>query len=208
MAKGYDSVFDGYNTDDFDAIFDQEDSLVDTVNGCNEAGDPLTGVDFDELHQTEDDDDSDIEDEFGPDHDNRFGARHPEGAQDDYPEDNNKYGSYSKSSEADSFLSGGIQHTKESMDMDAVLGYNIDDVLGEGGDCSDGDCDDDDTDLDESYIFDNDSVFNESDDDILMDEDDDDIDSILGENDDVSHMDLTYESSDEDLIDMAINGSN
>ena len=44
--NGYDSVFANANDEEleFDVMFDQEDSLIDTVVGCNESGDPLTGA--------------------------------------------------------------------------------------------------------------------------------------------------------------------
>ena len=44
--NGYDSVFANANDEelDFDVMFDQEDSLIDTIVGCDEAGDPLTGA--------------------------------------------------------------------------------------------------------------------------------------------------------------------
>ena len=45
--NGYDSVFANVSEEDieFDTMFDQEDNLIDTVVGCNENGDPLTGAD-------------------------------------------------------------------------------------------------------------------------------------------------------------------
>ena len=44
--NGYDSVFANANDEEleFDVMFDQEDSLIDTVVGCSESGDPLTGA--------------------------------------------------------------------------------------------------------------------------------------------------------------------
>ena len=44
--NGYDTVFaDAKNEiEDFEVMFDQEDSLIDTIVGCNESGDPLTGA--------------------------------------------------------------------------------------------------------------------------------------------------------------------
>ena len=43
--NGYDTVFANANDEEleFDVMFDQEDSLIDTIIGCNESGDPLTG---------------------------------------------------------------------------------------------------------------------------------------------------------------------
>ena len=70
-AKNMDTIFAQCTADDldFDVFFDQEDSLIDTVNGVNESGDPLTGSDdFELIHQTEEDVDvDDIRDELGPD---------------------------------------------------------------------------------------------------------------------------------------------
>ena len=63
-SSNFDSVFTSYNDEDieFDTIFDQEDELVDTVNGVNESGIPLTetdvpmaGVKDSDLHQTDED---------------------------------------------------------------------------------------------------------------------------------------------------------
>lgn len=63
-SNNFDSVFTSYNDEDieFDTIFDQEDELVDTVNGVNESGIPLTetdvpmaGVKDSDLHQTDED---------------------------------------------------------------------------------------------------------------------------------------------------------
>ena len=53
-----DSVFDSAEKDAvaFDIMFDEDDSLIDTVNGVNEAGDPLTGADVIEVKQSEDKD--------------------------------------------------------------------------------------------------------------------------------------------------------
>ena len=44
--NGYDTVFANANDEEleFDVMFDQEDELIDTIVGCNESGDPLTGA--------------------------------------------------------------------------------------------------------------------------------------------------------------------
>ena len=44
--NGYDTVFANANDEEleFEVMFDQEDSLIDTIIGCNESGDPLTGA--------------------------------------------------------------------------------------------------------------------------------------------------------------------
>lgn len=83
IAKNMDSVFADCTESEleFDVFFDQEDQLIDTVVGVDEAGDPLTGVDFEELHQTDDDVTvKDIKDELGPDSpENNMGAKNSEG---------------------------------------------------------------------------------------------------------------------------------
>ena len=45
--NGYDSVFANAKDEEleFETMFDQEDDLIDTIVGCNENGDPLTGAD-------------------------------------------------------------------------------------------------------------------------------------------------------------------
>ena len=44
--NGYDSVFANAKDEEleFEVMFDQEDALIDTIVGCNESGDPLTGA--------------------------------------------------------------------------------------------------------------------------------------------------------------------
>ena len=84
MEKTYDSVFDIANDADleFDAIFDEDDELADTIEGVNEDGKSLIYEEdeFAELHQTDDDaTPDDLRDELGPDHDEDFGAKDAEG---------------------------------------------------------------------------------------------------------------------------------
>ena len=45
--NNYDSVFANAKDEEneFEIMFDQEDDLIDTIVGCNENGDPLTGAD-------------------------------------------------------------------------------------------------------------------------------------------------------------------
>ena len=45
--NGYDTVFANAKDEEleFETMFDQEDDLIDTIVGCNECGDPLTGAD-------------------------------------------------------------------------------------------------------------------------------------------------------------------
>lgn len=82
-AKNMDSVFANSMQDEteFNVLFDYEDSLVDTVNGVNEAGDPLTGVDFVDLHQ--DQTDATPKDFDHGAKEDRCGAPNPEGGEDE-----------------------------------------------------------------------------------------------------------------------------
>lgn len=102
-GNDFDSVFanSADELNEFDVIFDEDDSIIDTVNGVNEAGDPLTGVDFPELHQTDDDaTPKDIEKELG-NNNNTFGAKNIEGTEGFEPDDNSKLDT--KPSDADKF---------------------------------------------------------------------------------------------------------
>ena len=66
--SNYDSVFANAAEDieDFDVMFDQEDDLIDTIVGVDESGVPLTGKNFDELHQ-EEDKDTEVDNNFSDD---------------------------------------------------------------------------------------------------------------------------------------------
>lgn len=231
ITKTMDSVFDDCVEDelDFDVIFDQDDSIIDTVNGVNEAGDPLTGVDFPELHQTEDEDitPDDIRDELGTGHDERFGASNPEGSKKAEQEDYSAKDDIDKRLDSDKFYDGteddyhkdtrGPKPDEDSVQSSiekVIESYDdIDDVL-------DGD---DDEDITESFndiddILDGVGGFTESSksgadkdvEKIVKDEEDpenDDIDSILDSKDNKkTSKKLEYDISDEELIDMAING--
>lgn len=102
ITKNMDSVFDNSMNDtvEFDVLFDQEDSLIDTVCGVDESGNPLTGVDFDTLHQTHDDatvkDVKDVEAD-----DDKFGAPNPEGTKKAEVGDNTAKGELGKESDGD-----------------------------------------------------------------------------------------------------------
>lgn len=77
-CKNMDSVFDDCTNDelDFDVIFDEDDELIDSVCGVKENGDPLTGVDFEDLHNTDDEaKPDDLRDTLGPDNDNLQGTK-------------------------------------------------------------------------------------------------------------------------------------
>lgn len=76
MGNKFDSVFAdcGEENDAFDTIFggEEDDALMDAVCGFNEAGDPTTLPEEDELHHNEDDANSkDFEKELGPDNDTK-----------------------------------------------------------------------------------------------------------------------------------------
>jgi len=59
--NGYDSVFANAKDEEleFETMFDQEDDVIDTIVGCNENGDPLTGADPCPVATAEDRSDSD-----------------------------------------------------------------------------------------------------------------------------------------------------
>ena len=222
ITASMDSVFDNCTEKelDFDTMFDQEDSLIDTVNGVNESGDPLTGVDFAELHQTDDDaTPKDVADELGEGHDTKNGSPDPEGADEEKSEDNSVKGEVGKESEADKFTkdadenyqkngnedgpkpdAGEVDETidkavGEGVDIDTVLdeaqeGRDIDSVLDEAGETG--------ADADVEAMVDADSSLDDADIDKVLDADAKGQDAPAG---------LEYQLSDEDLIDMAMNGT-
>lgn len=105
---GMDEVFAKSVQDEleFDTIFDYEDSLIDTVNGVNEAGDPLTGVDFVDLHQVGDESSAKDVRDYDP-ADNPMGAKNAEGTQPIKPDDVSYSASdLSKMSDGDKFVQG------------------------------------------------------------------------------------------------------
>ena len=135
-SKNMDSVFDQCTEDelDFDVLFDEDDELIDSVEGLKENGEPLTGVDFEELHNTDDEaEPDDLRDALGPDNDNLFGTKKSdiEGAEEyDIPDndDNEKDGK----SDIDKFLDGenreddyaeGKADGTVHDDIDTVTGY-------------------------------------------------------------------------------------
>ena len=123
VAKNMDSVFTNAmdNETDFDVMFDQEDSLIDTVNGVNEAGDPLTGVDFEDLHQTQDEANPDDVRDYAAD-DNDMGSPNPEGVKAEDLDDNSVKNTVGKESEADKFHGNAEEeYQTEEVDIDEVL---------------------------------------------------------------------------------------
>lgn len=167
--NNYDSVFNNCAEEEleFDCIFDDEDSLIDTVAGVNENGDPVTGA---------------------------------EGTEEVEVPDNSVKGDVDKESEADKFFEDSEEDYQEKKDSDKgvedtvsntiekeVDSYeDIDDILGDQGveETASG------ADSDVESVVDS-------------EEDYDDIDDVLSDSGDPN---LEYETSDEDLIDMAING--
>lgn len=144
VAKNMDSVFAvaaDYDSE-FDVLFDQEDSLIDTVNGVNEAGDPLTGVDFEDLHQTQDDATvKDVKD--GEGEDNKMGAPNPEGTKSTEVDDVSVKGEVDKESDADKFHGDAEDNYQEDKEKNpepdendlektidkVVEGTDIDDIM-------------------------------------------------------------------------------
>ena len=106
MEKTYDSVFDIANDEelDFEAMFDEDDELADTVEGVNEDGNSLIYEEdeFAELHQTDDEaTPDDIRDELGPDHDEDFGAKDVEGTDEVDLDDDQEIKELEKNGESD-----------------------------------------------------------------------------------------------------------
>lgn len=58
----FDSVFDQSSDDalDFDVMFDEDDALVDSVEGIKEDGTPLTGDEFEDVHLSDDEPGKDL----------------------------------------------------------------------------------------------------------------------------------------------------
>ena len=104
ITNSMDSVFAGSTEEEleFDVMFDQEDSLIDTVNGVNENGDPLTGVDFEDLHQTQDNSSVECLKDVQSD-DEPMGAKDMEGTDEPTQDDNSVKGELGKKSDADDF---------------------------------------------------------------------------------------------------------
>jgi hypothetical protein len=253
-----DSVFAGSAEDDleFDTIFDQEDSLIDTVCGCNEAGDPLTGVEFDELHQTDDNaTPDDIRDDLEGE-DVKNGAPNPEGTKEEKPDDVSVKGEVGKDSDADKFYGDedenyqkdksdpkpdendlektidkateSVEEPEDGEDIDSILDSDDEpasECTGEPGckceKCSslrEGDEPTDPTPEEPELNKDDQNQVKEASNgidsdvaNVISDEENpenDDIDKILdGDDDNSGASDLKYDLSDEDLIDIAMNGN-
>lgn len=128
VADNMDSVFANRveDIDDFDVMFDQEDSLIDTVNGVNESGDPLTGVDFEDLHQTQDDSTADDVKDVAAE-DNDMGADDVEGTKEPEKLDTSVKGEENKDSNADEFFN---KDTKDpEPNPEANVNDNIEKVI-------------------------------------------------------------------------------
>jgi hypothetical protein len=96
-----DSVFDGMSDAelDFDVMFDEDDALVDLVEGFTEDGKPLTGDEFEDVHLGDDEGGSDsIDADCDPDDirdalggkDDKFGAKNVEDGSEQKIGDNTK----------------------------------------------------------------------------------------------------------------------
>lgn len=235
VAKNMDSVFatSADSETDFDVMFDQEDSLIDTVNGVNEAGDPLTGVDFVDLHQTQDDATAkDVKD--GQADDNDMGNKNAEGTKEIEPTDNSK-NELDKDSEADKLYKDAEDKYQEDKEKnpkieDDDINDAIDKVT-EGASLVDTllEADDEEvkTDAEEDTVDEAGDVTTDSIEDEIGSEDDDvtdescdvNVESIEDEIDkekdkpvkeagdideDVAKVDASDEDSEEDIIDAAI----
>lgn len=235
-----DSVFANSAEDEneFEAMFDQEDSLIDTVNGVNESGDPLTGVDFEDLHQTQDDEDAkgvkDVESDDQP-----MGAKNMEGTSEPTPDDNSIKGEENKTSDADdlykdacpvSYLDGDganpdensvnntiekeIKESDETIDIDKELDGEEDDPVQDGQTSpviKEGD-EEKNTDIDAELDNEENAVSESSEDidiDAELDNDAEDaeVDTAVEEEAGEEGGKYSYDPSDEDLIDAAINGN-
>ena len=224
VAKGMDSVFAGCCNDesDFDVLFDREDSLIDTVNGVNESGDPLTGVDFADLHQTDDEATAKDVKEYDAD-DEKMGAPNPEGTKETEEPDNSVKGEVDKESEADKFIDSDTKEPEVKEDDDVT--DNIEKVMESFESESEyvkkeekSDADKFiDSDTKEPEVKDGDDVIENENEpvdeaaadadvakevDIDYDEETEVLDAALGTN---SSSDYSYDPSDEDLIDDVMN---
>lgn len=186
-----DSVFDGVDND-FDTIFDQEDSLIDTVAGVKENGDPVTGDEFKDLHGEPDEN-------VTPD-----SPKTAEGTEDKKIEKGDNENSI-KDSDIDKVLGDPDDDYQNGTDGTAPTKGEVTDSIEKELDEAFGFLESDDgseptepeTDDDEDI----DSVLGED-----ANESDDDIDTVLGDTSDEGASDITYDPSDEDIIDAAING--
>lgn len=216
MTDNMDSVFANCTADEqeFDTIFDTEDSLIDTVAGVNESGDPITGVDFEDLHQTEDEATvKDVQDELGPDHDEKLGAPNPEGSKEAEVLDTSvKNSEINKDSDADKFYGDAEEEYQDQKDSTAkVDDSSVTDTIEKTVDESTDECEDCDRDIDAELNDDgdgDDSEVQESaeeddrdiDAELNADEDDDDVDSELNEAGKVKDAD---DSEDDDIESVA-----
>lgn len=217
MTDNMDSVFANCTADEqeFDTIFDTEDSLIDTVAGVNESGDPITGADFEDLHQTEDDATvKDVQDELGPDHDEKLGAKDPEGSKEAEVLDTSvKDSEVNKDSDADKFYGDAEDQYQDQKDSTSkVDDSDVTGTIEKSVDESADECKDCDRDIDAELNADDgdDSEVKESADgedrdidaELNADDDDDDIDSELNEASRVKTKDVD-DSEDEDIESVA-----
>lgn len=182
MAQNMDTVFDAAKEfdNDFDTIFDKEDELIDTVVGCNEAGEPLTGVDFDDLHQV-DSDDVNKKDFEQPDEDD--GNKNAEGTKNEEIPDNAD-NEKETASDADKLLNDVEDDYQETDNSGKGVEDTVTGTIGNDNGIKTESADND----VEQMVNDEDDLDDELIDDVTDDE-----------------TDLSYEISDEELIDAAIN---
>lgn len=213
-AKNMDSVFACCAEDEleFDTMFDQEDSLIDTINGVNEAGDPLTGVDFVDLHQDHDEADVDDVKDVRSD-DEPMGVKDAEGTEDPEQLDTSVKGEVGKESDADKLYGDSEEKYQEDKEKEpkpdaSEVEKTIEDVV-EASAYLEEETEEVTPDI-EAELKNEEQAVKESDDsDIIkmLDADDDDDTEIVEkvEADSASEK-YAYDISDEDLIDAAING--
>lgn len=229
--KNQDSVFDKCTEDEleFDTMFDTEDSLIDTVNGVNEAGEPLTGDEYATLHHVEDDaTPKDMKDELGEGHDTGDAGDCPEGSEKQEVLDTSVKGEVDKPSDADKTYANTEEEYHNNDDKGADpnpenIESEMDSAVSEG--CSKKKACKEDT-VEEGCSKkkvckeedDIDTILNSDDDeDEIVDEaaksdveavaNAEDIDAILNdtEKDVKAPKDLSYDPSDEQLLDLVMN---
>lgn len=182
---------------DFDTMFDQDDSLVDLVEGFDSDGTPKTGDEYAEISESEDEeDDISTDEDCGKDIDSELDGEKSIDEELDSSEDSD----------------GDTRNIDEELDDDAAKDDTDMDDIGEGKGCNN--CDDTtniDEELDPKTIdekldeasFDNDVK------DIANDDytDNSDIaEEVIKDKKKSKKSSLDYDYSDEDLIDAVISG--
>lgn len=220
VAKNMDSVFTDAMDNDFDVMFDQEDSLIDTVNGVNEAGDPLTGVDFADLHQT--DDACCCKKDPQCCNDEPMGAKDVEGTNGYEFDDNSAAKELDKDSDADKLYDDiekeyqldawdkELSKAKDETDINGIID-KVEESCKKEGCCKEDDGEEDsevstDT-LEEEFSIEAMDMDNDSPEDMEAEDDDDDaLDEAAGDivDKDVAAVDMDDMDEENDVIDNAI----